>query len=44
MKVYQKLVTNKAKKKRYDLGFLENEIMKIKFISKGEWLVEKLKN
>lgn len=44
IKVYQKLVNNKAKRKEIDLGFLKKEIVGLKFISKGEWLLEKIKN
>ncbi len=43
LKIYQKLISNKSNHGNRDLGFLDKEIRTMKFISKGQWLVEKIK-
>jgi hypothetical protein len=42
--IYQKIINNKSGVKDADLGFLEKEILSLKFISKGNWLLEKVLN
>jgi len=42
IKIYQKLINNKSKATTNDLGFLEKEIILLKFIAKGRWLLEKI--
>lgn len=43
LKIYQKLVNSKSKPEKGRIDFLEKEVRKLVFISKGKWLVEKIK-
>lgn len=43
-KIYQAIISNKSRAEKRDLGFLADEVRSLKFISKGKWLLEKIRN
>ncbi len=43
VKIYQKLIANKSRLSKTDLGFLEKKILSMVFISKGLWLLDKIR-